>query len=422
MSYITNAWGSTVLPSTQLKVTLRDWWGDTITPSLPILNTVSHLRNGKSSNKRMPLAGTSTLWIPPASYTRGQRQYWNVVSGKSKTPAGNMTYAQPCYQAWLSWGYDGGYLQKKQSGFYGNASAVVPDLQHPDIRNLIHEVEVKALNDISGAKAQLGEAIATSAKTADMFIDTATNLAKIALAVKNGQLIRVGHLARNIRKLNVHQLKRLTKEGKIPQRASSAWLQFWYGWKPLVQDAYGLYELLTEELKPAQLVHGRGQSKLIASNEWTTPRSGSMPGIHVVETTSIKARMGLTALLQSPKGARGLNSAGLLNPAALAWELIPFSFVVDWFTPIGPVLQALTATTGLEFVGGYQTVKYSREIVAQVTPNDSDGPPAKSMDSLSGFVRLKKLGFPFPVPYSRPFYSGADRIATISSLLVQLLK
>lgn len=41
---------------------------------------------------------------------------------------------------------------------------------------------------------------------------------------------------------------------------------------------------------------------------------------------------------------------GLLNPEIVAWELLPFSFVADWFIPIGSYLEARSITkmvTGL---------------------------------------------------------------------------
>jgi hypothetical protein len=55
-----------------------------------------------------------------------------------------------------------------------------------------------------------------------------------------------------------------------------------------------------------------------------------------------------------------LNQTGFTNPINLLWELLPFSFVADWFLPIGNYLEALTAWNGLEFLDGYQ-VQFTRE-------------------------------------------------------------
>lgn len=47
-----------------------------------------------------------------------------------------------------------------------------------------------------------------------------------------------------------------------------------------------------------------------------------------------------------------LSSFGVTNPASLAWELLPFSFVVDWFLPVGDFLSSLDAEFGMTFRRG----------------------------------------------------------------------
>ena len=61
------------------------------------------------------------------------------------------------------------------------------------------------------------------------------------------------------------------------------------------------------------------------------------------------------------QGARAFNQLGLLNPVSLAWELVPWSFVVDWVLPIGSVLSALSAPAGLIFIDGSLSARTSAE-------------------------------------------------------------
>lgn len=44
---------------------------------------------------------------------------------------------------------------------------------------------------------------------------------------------------------------------------------------------------------------------------------------------------------------------GLLNIAALSWELIPFSFVVDWWINVGEVLTSLDSALFINSLTGY---------------------------------------------------------------------
>lgn len=49
-------------------------------------------------------------------------------------------------------------------------------------------------------------------------------------------------------------------------------------------------------------------------------------------------------------------NTGISNPALLAWELLPWSFVIDWFIPVGDYLESLSAFDGFTFSGGSQVL------------------------------------------------------------------
>jgi hypothetical protein len=60
-----------------------------------------------------------------------------------------------------------------------------------------------------------------------------------------------------------------------------------------------------------------------------------------------------------PDSVRNVSALGLTNPALVGWELVPFSFVVDWFTPIGSWLESLTAFEGYNVVAKSLSYTYS---------------------------------------------------------------
>ena len=53
---------------------------------------------------------------------------------------------------------------------------------------------------------------------------------------------------------------------------------------------------------------------------------------------------------------------GLTNPALLAWDVLPFSFVVDWFLPLGGYLSSLDSMLGIQFKHTVVATKYEAEI------------------------------------------------------------
>jgi hypothetical protein len=57
---------------------------------------------------------------------------------------------------------------------------------------------------------------------------------------------------------------------------------------------------------------------------------------------------------------------GFTNPLNLAWEILPFSFVLDWFLPIGPYLETLSAFDGLVLVDGSKTEFMKQDVTLVV--------------------------------------------------------
>jgi len=52
---------------------------------------------------------------------------------------------------------------------------------------------------------------------------------------------------------------------------------------------------------------------------------------------------------------------GLLNPVAVLWEVVPLSFVVDWFIPIGTYLASLDAMAGVSIWTSWESLQANTE-------------------------------------------------------------
>jgi len=132
---------------------------------------------------------------------------------------------------------------------------------------------------------------------------------------------------------------------------ANAWLSFSYGWVPLATSIYDEQKTISDIVnRNSNNVEGNG----------TGHASGSVDGpyfgdIRLKGEWTTSARCTLKATIANA-GLFNLNKFGVTNPAAIAWELVPFSFCVDWFIPIGNTLSAITGGEGLDFHGGYFSV------------------------------------------------------------------
>jgi hypothetical protein len=71
-----------------------------------------------------------------------------------------------------------------------------------------------------------------------------------------------------------------------------------------------------------------------------------------------------------------LAQTGFTNPINLIWEVIPFSFVWDWFQPIGPWLESFSDFHGLVFLDGYQSLYTKQKVESLVRFSGPIGSPA----------------------------------------------
>jgi hypothetical protein len=105
-------------------------------------------------------------------------------------------------------------------------------------------------------------------------------------------------------------------------------------------------------------------------------------GIEVTHTQT-RVKMAISYVIASPLQSF-LGQTGFTNPINLLWEILPFSFVVDWFTGIGPYLESLSAWDGLVFRDGSET-KFTRQIAVMAmdyrwTPSASESDLVEECD------------------------------------------
>lgn len=160
-----------------------------------------------------------------------------------------------------------------------------------------------------------------------MIGNAAVRVRKALSAVRRGNVIGAANhlLVQNAPK---------TKKLAIGKRSvAENWLELQYGWLPLLQDAHGAACALAQQLNEPAVQTYRvrlRKRKTCTVNSATITKGGDW--FYFGET-----RAQLIAKL-TEVNVPALN--GLADPSTLVWELLPYSFVADWFIPIGSYLSA----------------------------------------------------------------------------------
>lgn len=212
-------------------------------------------------------------------------------------------------------------------------------------------LENKALGKLKDRGMNLSVAFAERKETISMVTNTVQTLVKGFRAARRGDW-------RGIQKiLGCRGLR-----SKPSKTAANLWLQYQYGWKPLYSDVYdGVSMLLDNDLERPKRYMVTVKASAESSSLYKEYRPVSLglsevrDILHVRDTT-FKAWIRLDYYLQNGQLATA-SQLGITNPLEVAWEVVPFSFVADWFLPVGAALSALDATTGWSFRGGSLSTK-----------------------------------------------------------------
>lgn len=139
--------------------------------------------------------------------------------------------------------------------------------------------------------------------------------------------------------------------------AATNWLQMQYGWKILLKEIEDLMRILADSIKDNPPVrretsYGRSDSGRIEMQGPFISGSTRRFPMDISEINSVKIVLKYSLTNKQIAYAQQL---GFLNPVNLAWEVIPYSFVADWFIPIGPYLETLSSFQGMTLRGGSVT-------------------------------------------------------------------
>lgn len=310
---------------------------------------------------------------------------------------------------------------------------LLPNLTEPFNGGLLAATTNEMLNLIGDDTANLSLAFAERKKVENLFVSTAKS---IAASVRNFRRryprdwekvkdSRRGE-PRYTRKRDTWLASDRTLPGPV-RDIPNRWLELQYGWKPLMSDVEGACRELSRLQADNLFLFSKRKRKSVRGTDWSTAliTTDNQAKYRIKYIRKDVCDIQLWYRIKSDVLA-SYSSLGLTNPALLAWELLPYSFVIDWFLPIGNWLNTWDATLGKTLYAGYTSQAFflGEPYLEKVQPATLVGwslstrwpdPPLAHYVSHNRDIHLT---FPSPFPPSFKDPASPTHVANGLSLLV----
>lgn len=223
------------------------------------------------------------------------------------------------------------------SGYFCAQCGIIPDLADSRFVGLVNKALSKLPKRMNGSSFNLPLFLMEARKTVDMVTNAAETLSKAVSEYS--------------------ALSRKNKSGLLPW---NAWMEYRYGWRLLVRDIYDglctLHDIQNFGVKQRVKVRATLDIPQVSTRvyptypfnnifRWSPTPCTMLTDWHLAVDITLNYREWSSSLAS-------LQQLGITNPVNLAWELVPYSFVIDWFVPIGDYLASLDRFLGKEFISG----------------------------------------------------------------------
>lgn len=345
---------------------------------------------GKTTNACGTFDLPAKTWV-----TKSRSRSGTVTPGYRQKVAKGQRLPENSYSAW---GFDcdvqpyrtarGPYYASCSNGFAGYTSDLsisYPGQTGYSVTNVSHDIQVlqnslrNCQNKAADGSANFALMFAERKQVYSLVAETARRLANVRKTLADYAFKRVKHeyAVRTIeaqlsfgkhkfRVTDVRDQNRFRRNTswyrpafdhrRLSGNLASDWLAFQYGIVPLLHDVVDTAEhyaqrALDAEKDPTKpmLVRFTGRAK--QTKDYVGGVGNGIRGsIKHQARTTMNFKVNVNYLRQAQQ-------TGILNLASLGWELIPYSFVVDWFADVGDYLNRISYTAGLTFVDGFYSQK-----------------------------------------------------------------
>ena len=274
------------------------------------------------------LVSSGTIGYAPYGFYRS----WSVADGKYEVFQGRLRdkwndYSLVLREQRQTISDEGNYTNSCNERSFWNVFTPQDELK----------LQARLVSAVRGHDFNLAVNAAQGIKTVDMVVN---NLGKFGRAFLK---LRHGDFAGAARQLGAAPRPSKLKPSDVPGR----WLELQYGWLPLIGDTYEAFKAFHK------LSSGTRESRVSVSKRIKSRYDGSQSSFNWTGWGDEVTRM--TVIYEMSESLGAPRSLGLMDPLSVVWEILPYSFVLDWFVPIGTYLDNLSIIPALR--GRFLTTK-----------------------------------------------------------------
>lgn len=273
----------------------------------------------------------------------------------------------------------------------------------------------KFVSQLKPDTAGLGIGLVQRKQAMDMISNRTFQLLAFAVA------LRKGYIREAAKRIGVSKDPRSKKiEKKFRRGAKSfadTFLEFHFGWGPLIGDIGSAVDILQQGVPPVRVkasATGTDQSR----SSYTYSDQKFNRSATITCTWSIRA----DAVVTNPNLWLA-NQLGFVNPALIVYDAVPFSFVLNWFINVESFLSSFSDFWGITLKNA--SVTSHTVINSQVQTTWLSLGAANIGQYQTVETRRKAYGASIPGPTLRPrdpWVLSPTRALTAISLLLQKLK
>jgi hypothetical protein len=267
----------------------------------------------------------------------------------------------------------------------------------PSVSPAINELAGKLRSKIKNSNLNLAQTLAEYRQTSSMFSSLSKDLLRTLRSFRRpdqtfASLVRALQRPRSKTELDI----------------ANRWLQYQYGIKPLVQDVYGSAEALASKIRTGFYQHIRSSTS--RSKDTDEPQANPYLSRWWKKDAQLSA---VVRYKISDPALKQLSQLGITNPALLAWELIPYSFVADLIFPIGSWLSSLDSLNGTSDI----RVIYSRKETTFMRVTAYGGAMTYKKDTYQRYAPVGNIPLPsFGYKPSKSLVAVANGLALLTQI------